>query len=643
MSGITGILHRHGQPASRADLLRLTDCLSHRGPDGQGHWINGPAGLGHALLRTTPESSHERQPWSNESGRLCLTLDGRVDNREELLAALEANGANFRNEGDAELILRAYECWGEDCTDRIIGDFAFAIWDGRTRRFFCARDHLGIKPFYYFLSDRLFLFGSEPHLILRHPDVRPEPNEGMIGEYLANQVTSQEDTLFRGVLRLPPAHRLIVSPDSVRKARYWDAAPSNELRYRSDAEYAEHFRSVFGEAVRCRLRSSTPVGADLSGGLDSSSVVGMAQSLIRRGAVLDKGFETLSLIFPGMTCDESRYIDAVVERWNLHANKLLPEFMDANTITEQIRQHFDFPDYPNQTMANPLAALAREKSIVVVLTGIGGDDWMGTGFPPCADLLRSGRLIALIHELRKDPEGLGLMRNIKELLAVVLPNRVRRAYTWAFRRDGVPPWIDVDFARRVDLADRLRDPSPTGPFTSYAQRDIFLSIRSGEHTLACELVDRSAARWGLENRHPFNDRRFIGFALSLPQSQRQRDSQIKFILRHAMRDLLPDLVRERSTKAEFSPVFLRAFEALGGRQFFASLVAASQGWVCKETVGRMYAETLGVSASDDAAVPHLWPLWMIAGIELWFNTVFMEPMGHSQRVRPYEKTAVPLA
>ena len=643
MSGITGILHRHGQPASRADLLRLTDSLAHRGSDGQGHWINGPAGLGHALLRTTPEAFHERQPWPNESGRLCLTLDGRVDNREELLAALESKGANFRNESDAELILRAYEYWGEDCTDRIIGDFAFAVWDGRNQRFFCARDHLGIKPFYYFLSDRLFLFGSEPHLILRHPDVRPEPNEGMIGEYLANQVTSQEDTLFRGVLRLPPAHRLIVSPDAVRKARYWDADPSNELRYRSDAEYAEHFLSVFGEAVRCRLRSSTPVGADLSGGLDSSSVVGMAQSLIRRGAVLDKGFETFSLIFPGMACDERRYIDAVVQRWDLHANKLPPEFVDADTISEQIRQHLDFPDYPNQTMSNPLAVLTREKSIAVVLTGIGGDDWMGTGFPPCADLLRSGRLLALIQELRKDPEGLGLMRNCKELLAVVLPHQVRRAYTWAFRRDGVPPWIDVDFARRVDLADRLRAPSPPGPFTSYAQRDIFLSLRSGEYTLACELVDRSAARLGLENRHPFNDRRFIGFALSLPQSQRQRGGQIKFIVRHAMRDLLPDLVRERSTKAEFSPVFLRAFEALGGRPFFASLVAASQGWVRQETVGRMYAETLHASSSAAAAIPHLWPLWMVAGIELWFKTVFMEPMDHAQYVRPHEKTAVPLA
>lgn len=626
MSGILGIYQWNGQPVDKAVLGRMADHLAHRGPDGRAMWIDGSVGFAHLMLHTTPESLLDSQPCADPSGLLRLTLDGRLDNREELKEAFFAKGMTLRAGTDAELVLAAYECWEEEAPLHLLGDFAFAIWDGRRRRLFCARDQIGIKPFYYYRGEGFFLFSSELRPLLAHPRARREPNEGMLGEYLASQVTSQDETLFRDLFRLPPAHRLIVTPDSVRKARYWDADPLNELRYRSDAEYAEHFLSVFGEAVRCRLRSSTPVGSDLSGGLDSSSVVGMAQSLIRRGAVLDKGFETFSLIFPGMACDESCYIDAVVRRWNLHANKLPPEFVDADTISEQIRHHLDFPDYPNQTMSNPLAVLAREKRIVVVLTGIGGDDWMGTGFPPFADLLRLGSLLALIQELRKDPEGLGLMRNFKELLAVVLPNRVRRAYTWAVRRDGVPLWIDMDFARRVDLADRLRDPSPTGPFTSYAQQDIFLSLRSGEYALACELVDRSAARLGLESRHPFNDRRFIEFALSLPQSQRQRDGQIKFILRHAMRDLLPDLVRERSTKAEFSPVFLRAFESLGGRQFFASLVSASQGWVQKEAVGCMYAETLRVSASDDAAVPHLWPLWMVAGIESWFKTVFMEPV-----------------
>lgn len=643
MSGILGMYQWNGQPVDKAVLGRMAAHLAHRGPDGQAMWLDGPVGLAHLMLHTTPESLRESQPMEDPSGFLHLTLDGRLDNREDLQDAFLSKGRTLRTGTDAELVLAAYACWEEEAPLHLLGDFAFAIWDGRRRRLFCARDQIGIKPFYYYRGDGFFLFGSELRPLLAHPLVRREPNEGMLGEYLANQITSQEETLFRDLFRLPPAHRLIVTPGSVRTARYWDANTSKELRYGNDAEYAEHFLSVFGEAVRCRLRSFTPVGADLSGGLDSSSVVGMAQSLIRQGAVPDKGFETFSLIFPGLACDESRYIDAVVRRWDLCANKLPPEFVNADTLSEQIRQHLDFPDYPNQTMSNPLAALAREKSIAVVLTGIGGDDWMGTGFPPFADLLRSGNLLALIRELRKDAEGHGLMRNFKELLAVVLPNRVRRAYTWTFRRDGVPPWIDVGFARRVDLADRLRDPSPTGPFTSYAQRDIFLSLRSGECSLACELVDRSAARMGLENRHPFNDRRLIEFALSLPQSQRQRDSQIKFILRHAMRDLLPDLVRERSTKAEFSLVFLRAFEALGGRPFFASLVAASQGWVHKETVGRMYAETLRASANEDAAVPHLWPLWMIAGIELWFETVFMEPMRRWPHVRPYEKTAVPLA
>ena len=246
---------------------------------------------------------------------LCLTLDGRVDNRDALRSAIEARRFPLRSDTDAELVLRAYQCWGEQCPQYIIGDFAFVVWDGRKQRLFCARDILGMKPFYFYTNARLFLWGSELRVLFEEPAVPREPNEGMVGEYLANRISSKEETLFRGIMRLPPAHSLIVRPNLLSKVRYWDLEPQRSIRYKTDQEYCEHFLAIFREAVRCRLRSNGGVGAALSGGVDSSSVVCMAQWLYQNSMVVNTSFETFSLVFPGQHCDESEYIQEVVEQW----------------------------------------------------------------------------------------------------------------------------------------------------------------------------------------------------------------------------------------------------------------------------------------------------------------------------------------
>ena len=194
---------------------------------------------------------------------------------------------------------------GTECPARIIGDFSFVIWDKRQEQLFCVRDAVGNKPFVYFLDGRKFLWASELHQLLEDPAVSREPNEGMIGEYLAVNITHSEETLYKGILRLPPAHSLLVKAGRVVKHRYWEVDFGKELQYRRDDDYAEHFKEVFSEAVRCCLRSHRPIGAYLSGGLDSSSVVCMAQTIYEQGLAVDRGFETFSMLYPGLSCDES--------------------------------------------------------------------------------------------------------------------------------------------------------------------------------------------------------------------------------------------------------------------------------------------------------------------------------------------------
>jgi asparagine synthase (glutamine-hydrolysing) len=195
---------------------------------------------------------------------------------------LESKGWGLRDQTDAEIVLRAYQCWGEDCAARIIGDFAFVIWDRQNQQLLCARDAAGLKPFYYYSDRQRFLFASELHQILEDHGVARKPNEGMIAEYLAASPSNLRETLYQNIFQLPRAHRLIVKSANLHIASYWTAGDAHQIRYKNDQDYAEDFLGIFQEAVKCRLRSHRMVAAELSGGLDSSSIVSVAQQL-RRG------------------------------------------------------------------------------------------------------------------------------------------------------------------------------------------------------------------------------------------------------------------------------------------------------------------------------------------------------------------------
>lgn len=620
MSGLVAIWNLDGQPADRRLLERMTETIAYRGPDGAGQWLDQSVALGHRMLHTTPESLREIQPLADETGTLCLAFDGRLDNRDDLKAALVAEGLAIRTDTDAELVLTAYEAWGADCPRHLLGDFAFVMWDGAKRRLFCARDPLGGRPLYYYRDHRVFLCASELPPFFAHPRVRRECNDGMIGEYLANAITTPDETLFRGIRRLLPAQTLTITAQGLQAVRYWDM--ESHVGGRSTKDYAEEFRARLREAVQARLRAHRPVGAELSGGLDSSSVVGMACGLLQDRGMRRSGFETFSLIFPGLACDESLYIKAVAAKWGTPSNTLCPEVLERDGLIREIERHLDFPAYPNHAMSNAIYSLASAKGMRVMLTGLGGDDWLGEGFPPYADLLRRGKLLACLQEMRKDSEG--ALSVIRELLATTLPRSIRQVYRRALRRDSIPAWIDPGFARRAALDDRLRRSPEPQRFRTYVQRDLLLGALDAERAHAYDLTERMSSACGLESRHPFNDRRFVEFALGLPDEQRYQGREVKVVLRHAMHDHLPAQVRSRQTKAQFSAVFDQAFHSLGADRLFTGLAVEGQ-WVKGEHVRSMFTSMQGCTRQGELPPGSLfWSLWRILGIDLWYRTVMLK-------------------
>jgi asparagine synthase (glutamine-hydrolysing) len=314
MSGIAGIIHFDSKPVEPGLIEKMIRAMAHRGPDGINHWVKGSVALGQCMLRTTPESLEEHQPLTNEDKSLVLVFDGRLDNREELGKELLKQGVWQRTWSDAELVLGAYQLWGEDSPRHLLGDFVYAVWDDHRQQLFCARDHMGARPLYYTRNSQLLAFASEDEALLGLPGVSNQPNEELIAHLLVPSFISFEDdarSWLWDVSALLPARFLTASSGGAFCIKtYWRLEPGEESVYASDRECEEAFLAVFGEAVRCRMRSKGPVAAMMSRGMDSASIAAMVKGLLPE--MSGKEFHTYSAIADDpSTCVESQCIQSL--------------------------------------------------------------------------------------------------------------------------------------------------------------------------------------------------------------------------------------------------------------------------------------------------------------------------------------------
>jgi asparagine synthase (glutamine-hydrolysing) len=342
VGAICGLFHLDGRPVRRELITAQTDALAHRGRNGSGEWISGSIALGHRASHTMAESRRDAQPIIRDDGRLVLVADARIDNRRELAIALGLRRPDAVT--DCEVILGAYDRWGATCAEHLIGDFAFAIWNRATQSVFCARDPMGVKPFYYHHSNRLFAFASEMKALLCIPGVPREADRAAVARYIACIVDDRERTQLRGITRLPAAHTLTVARCGTTRVEYWRADCARDVRFTTDAQYVDAFRETFGQAVRARLRAELPVGATLSGGLDSSSVVCMARQLASTRAL-----PTFSLVFPTLPAeelkliDEREYIEHVLRRPGLDPHFVRGDLLNPLADLSRVLWHLDEP------------------------------------------------------------------------------------------------------------------------------------------------------------------------------------------------------------------------------------------------------------------------------------------------------------
>jgi asparagine synthase (glutamine-hydrolysing) len=644
MSAIFGIHYFDDHPVSLSALQRMAQVLAHRGPDGSGVWCSGAVGLGHRMLRTTPESLNEQLPLTDPAGEFSITADSRLDNREELIRELRLAGANLGAEADSEVILAAYRHWGEGCVARLLGDFSFAIWDERLRTLFCARDHFGVRPFYYYSAPgRIFAFATEIKALFTLPEVPCELYEVRVGDHLADVFADEESTFYCNILRLPAAHCMTVTPNGVRTRRYWSLEPSNELRLSSNEEYAERFRELFSEAVRSRLRSVSPVGSMLSGGLDSSSITCTARKLLgERGLRL----LTFSTIFDNVPkCDEREYINAVLALDGFDPHFIQGDQSGPFREIDRIHWHEDQAFYaPNFSMVWRIYKTVREKGVKVLLDGHDGDSVVSHGYKYLDELAIAGRWFTLTREIG------GLAKHYGDS-----PLNLLRAYAWHYgfepflsrhkslrmarrifreiarrrprydssREPNGTDWQDLlnpDFAAQTNMAERRTAWRKTLVNSARSEREAHYRVLTQPlQSYALEVHDSAAAAFGLEKRYPFWDRRVVEFCLSLPGEQKLFNGWTRMVMRRAMENILPKKVQWRGGKMDFSASLsygLKTFEQDLMARIIIDNPEAIEKYVNVNVLRKSYQRFLAGEAANSS---DLFNIWKCTSLALWLQ------------------------
>ncbi len=625
MGGIAGVFFRDGRPVEPGVVETMLGTMNYRGPDGSGVWTAGSVGLGCLMLRSTPESLHEKLPKMDLIGRFVVTADARIDNRNQLIARLEIETLNGCVIDDSKIILAAHEKWGDEAPAYLEGDFAYCVWDSVKKRLFCSRDGFGVRPFYYYLTDKIFAFGSEIRPLLELTTVPRRLNETMVGDYLIGMQDDQAGAFYQDILRLPPGHCITVSSDNVRARRYWALDPTHELKLKSDGEYAEAFHDLFVEAVRSRLRSAYPVATYLSGGLDSSSVTCVARDVLRRSGAAS--LTTLSVIYDQVReCDEREFMNFVVAQ-----GAIRPLYLQADDMSPfpyinltEIYDHDDPFDAPN-SFSGSVMTLFSEHGIRVVLDGFDGDNTVSHGTSCLAEFAAHGRLISLIREIkalssRSDCSFWDLMW--RKAIRPLTPAAVRR--TWrAVNGCGNRPWpkgalISKGFADRIGLAQRYREfrAFHLKPMTN-AREEHCRSLSWGGLTHQLEGADKLSARHGIETRHPFFDRKLAEFCVALPSGQKMSDGWTRLIMRRAMVGLLPEEIRRRPGKADFLGSYIHAIVTMNSALLetaFHDCQEAVKNYVDPQAFELRFRGLLARPMQSDPSF-----LWPVLSLGLWLN------------------------
>ncbi|ANB61711.1 asparagine synthase (glutamine-hydrolyzing) [Anoxybacteroides amylolyticum] len=548
MCGIAAVFSNKQIPF--ATIKKMTDIIEHRGPDGEGHQslLDDKLWLGHRRLAIVDLSNNGSQPMSYKNGRYWIVFNGEIYNYIEIRKELEALGHRFVSTTDTEVIMAAYDEWGEACLHKFNGMWAFIIIDTVAKTLFASRDRFGVKPFYYAVKDETIAFASEIKQLLVEDFVSKKANRDKVAKFLLfGEVNIEKETFFEGVNQLLPSEAMRVNLDegvsSLKVWRYYHP-PLNQSMKRDGnlVEYQQQFKELLFDSVRLRLRSDVPVGSCLSGGMDSSSIVLVMHELFKQNGVRNN-IKTFTSCFANKKYDEWEFAETIVEQAEADSYRVYPDMNDLFHEIEDLIWHQDEPFKSTSIYAQwNVMRLARQNNITVLLDGQGADETMA-GYHPyisvyMANLIRAGEFQTAAEELKKLKET-GLI-SATEPLGKVWLKIIYHALGVKIRRGS-----DVKELLKKEYEHINRTEIPSN-FQEYLYTEIFGSLQS-----LLRYEDRNSMAFSIEARTPYLDYRLVELMLSIPGGYKIYDGYTKPFLRQAMKGIMNDKVRLRVDKKGF--------------------------------------------------------------------------------------------
>jgi len=561
MCGICGItFHEHERPVPEAVVRSMCSAITHRGPDDEGVLVRGNTGLGMRRLSIIDLASGH-QPISNEDGSIWIVFNGEIYNHLELREELLKKGHVFRTNSDTEAIVHAYEEFGESCPAKLNGMFAFAILDTRKRSLFIARDRLGIKPLYYYHDSEKFVFGSELKSILRVDKIPREVSLEALDAFLTFEYVPAPLSILRGISKLPPGHSLTLKDSKISISEYWDLRFSE--RERSEDDLCEELRELLRDAVRIRLMSDVPLGAFLSGGIDSSAIVALMS------AEMSQPVKTFSIGFKESSYNESSFARIVSERFKTEHHEFTIE-PNALELTEKLVAHLDEPFGDFSIFPTYLVSKMAREFVTVTLSGDGGDELFG-GYdtyianklglayaripagirskvisPLLNSLPPTEKKKGLINRARRFDEGMRLPSDLEHTRWMIFLQAAEKAQMYSeTTRQGLAGTDSYRHVRNYFSKSGTADP---------LNRQLYVDIKSYLVDDILVKVDRMSMATSLEARVPFLDHRFVEFSASIPGSLKLRGKSTKYLLKKAMADLLPPEIVGRGKEGFSIPI-----------------------------------------------------------------------------------------
>lgn len=623
MGGIVGLFNLDGRPAALHDLQRLAAAATRPAEGGAHFWTASSMGLGHRH----GWADNDAQPFTTPHG-IAVSFEGRLDNRDELPAPVPVLS---HIPSDAAYVAAVHDQRGDEFASHLSGDFAVALCDPGRHRMVLARDPMGARPLYYTQVDRRLLFGTEIKSLLAFPGVTRAPDDDALADLVLDRWIDPHRTCFRDIYAVPPGHALHATPDRVTVRRHQDFDPGRELRYRHIDEYVDAFRAVFRQSVQRRIRSPRPVAVSVSGGVDSSSIFCEAVAIARQDSA-HQGIRGISMTFPaGSPADEREFIDSLdavsphpVERMPVSEIRVL---RDATRIIA----HLERPELVWSTFPEVLGR-ARRAGCSVILDGYYGDEAL---FPRryLVDLAYRGSWLKIRRDLREfgvwmnDDSHDWKVEFWNSLGRSALPRPVFDAMKrGASRRRAAryPAWYASAFVERLLDRQMSRFESPHRFASAHAQ-ECFRNATAGHYLYHVQRLSAVAAAHGMELASPFRDRDLIAFLMAIPGDVINRHGVPKGLFREAMLGLLPEPIRTRRWKADFTFMFKRGALAdynCIGRLLTPDSMAVAAGFVNGTGIEESIARYRSVVAQDDDMAIPAWRVTTLAALELWLRHFF---------------------